>query len=44
MKKTEFRRIYNPKNLLFLKKWTMNLCTFEKKNINKKKMDFSESL
>ena len=44
MKKTEFRRIYNPKNLFF-KKWTINLCTFEKKNnINKKKMDFSGSL
>lgn len=40
MKKTEFRRIYNPKNLLFLKKWTINLCTFEKKNNNKKNNGF----
>ena len=44
MKKTEFRRIYNPKNLLFLKKWTIYLCTFEKKIIIKKTTDFSDSL
>ena len=40
MKKTEFRRIYNAKNLLFFKKWTLTYVLLKKKIIIIKKNGF----